>query len=139
MQFRKQTQLASGGSGAAVSAEATITGAPRLQGSATAGRETARGGAIGSKAGGQRPQEEGQGRRAAVEARGEARAGARTVGTKAGVEKAARKVMARSALGRWPNEALQVRSVSLKPQPNKQWGKGSEDQLIFDNLISVQV
>lgn len=84
-----------------------MTGAPLLQGRATAGRETARGGAIGSKAGGQRPQAGSQGRRAAVAAREGARTGARTVGTKAGGEGAARKVMARSAVGRGPNEALQ--------------------------------
>jgi hypothetical protein len=76
---------------------------PLLQGSATAGHETAKGGAIGSKAEGPRPQEGSQGRRAA----GEAREGARTVGTKAEVEEAEHKVMAGSARGRWPNTALQ--------------------------------
>jgi hypothetical protein len=107
VQLRTPTEQTCGRGGTTVSPEATTTGAPLLQGRATAGQETAKGGTIGSKAEGQRPQEGSQGRRAAGEARDGARRGARTVGNKAEVEEAERKVMAGSAVGRGPNEALQ--------------------------------
>jgi hypothetical protein len=94
-----------GRGGAAVRADAGMTGAPLLQGSATAGRETARGGAVGSKAEGPYLPEGKQGRKAAMHARGGTRAGARRVGAKAEVEEAARKVMVRNTIGRGPNEA----------------------------------
>jgi hypothetical protein len=41
--------------------------------------------------------------------------------------------------GALPNEAVHVRSVSLKPQAHPCGGEGAEITRIFDNLISVQV
>jgi hypothetical protein len=64
-------------------------------------------------------------RRRSDDANGQNGRAARTGTNEAERQEMKGKVMAGSALGRWPNPALQVRSVSLKLQPNNLWGRGS--------------
>jgi hypothetical protein len=118
MQFRTQATQASGRGGAAVSPAATTTDAPLLPGDATATCQTAKGGAIGTKAEGNRLGDRSQSRSARREANGPERRAARTARSQAEPTGLKGEVCAGSAGGRWPNPAHQRIAAWWRICPN---------------------
>ena len=105
MQFRTHAKQASGRGGVAVSPDTTITGAPLLQGKATADSETAKGGAVGTRAEGNRLRDGSPSRTAQAEARGWSRPATRRGRNKAEGKETRRAVLAGSTRQAGPNEA----------------------------------
>lgn len=117
MQCRTQANQTAGRGGAAVSLAAT-TEAPLLPGDATAACETAKGGAVDSRAEGLGLEDRSQGRTVRVEAKGRLRRATWKVTSQAKTTGPTREVVAGSAVGRWPNPALQRITALLRFRMN---------------------